>query len=428
MGSKTNLYEFSKKAGLLWLAFFVLAIGAPEDSARAAKGVVGLGGGYHLPNEQLDVLGTQPTPMPLHGGPSISVHGGYHLIDAVALELHVELLPAYAGPQNAVVLLMPFHIDAVAYFTQGMFRPYISGGVGAYTLVGGELEKDMDFMFTGSVGCQVEIMDMLALRLDARVLVSDGRDQTMAHSLLFTAGLDVLIGSESDVSADIDVETTANETSLQPSNKCTPNASGKLPEGCDDRDEDGIGNADDACPDTAGIAKFKGCPDTDGDGLPDTRDRCPVAHGVANLQGCPDRDGDGIEDSRDGCPEVAGSAERHGCPDRLPAELERLNGVLLGVTFSRDSTLSPGSGTTLSRLASALSRHPEVSVEVLVYTKMGRNAGQQTELAQERAQVIFNSLIQMGVAPTRLKAVGLGPVLAQGESQPSDRIELKIQR
>ena len=417
-----------RKASPMWLAFFVLLSSFGGQQVQASSGILGLGVGYHLPSEQLDVLGSQPAPTPLHGGPHIGLYGGYHIIEPIALELHLGLLPAYAGPQNAVVFLIPFHLDVIAYFTEGSFRPYISGGAGAYALVGGELEKDVDFMFTGSLGCQIEMSDMLALRADVRVLVSDGRDQTMGHSLLFSLALDVMLG---DGSTGDEAPTPLTNDSLgmqKSSSRCVPDASGKVPEGCNDRDDDGISNADDSCPDTAGIAKFKGCPDTDGDGLPDTRDRCPVTAGVEKLGGCPDRDGDGIEDSRDGCPEVAGSPERHGCPDRLPAELERLNGVLSGVAFSEASTLSPGSGTTLSRLASALSRHPEVSVEILVYTQLGRNSGQQSELAQERAQVIFNTLVQMGVAPTRLKPVGLGSVLAQGETQPSDRIELRIQR
>ena len=429
MDSYIHSGKLVRKASPSWLAFFMLLISFGAGSVQASPGTLGLGVGYHLPSEQLDVLGSQPSPTPLHGGPHIGLHGGYHIIEPVALELHLGFLPAYAGPQNATVFLIPFHLDVIAYFTEGSFRPYVSGGAGAYALVGGELEKDVDFMFTGSLGCQIAMSDMLALRADVRVLVSDGRDQTMAHSLLFSLALDVMLGDESSGDEANNTPLPINETGLRKSSlRCVPDASGAVPEYCNDRDDDGISNADDSCPDTAGIAKFKGCPDTDGDGLPDTRDRCPVTAGVEKLGGCPDRDGDGIEDSRDGCPEVAGSPERHGCPDRLPAELERLNGVLSGVAFSEASTLSPGSGTTLSRLASALSRHPEVSVEILVYTQLGRNSGQQSELAQERAQVIFNTLVQMGVAPTRLKPVGLGSVLPQGETEPADRIELRIQR
>ena len=55
-----------------------------------------------------------------------------------------------------------------------------------------------------------------------------------------------------------------------------------------DRDGDGIDDSMDACPDVAGIAKFKGCPDTDGDGIADNMDKCPNKFGTAANQGCPE--------------------------------------------------------------------------------------------------------------------------------------------
>ncbi|HQW94142.1 MAG TPA: hypothetical protein PKY28_13625, partial [Ferruginibacter sp.] len=46
--------------------------------------------------------------------------------------------------------------------------------------------------------------------------------------------------------------------------------------------------------------------DRDGDGIPDADDKCPDVAGLASLQGCPDRDGDGIADGDDKCPDVPG--------------------------------------------------------------------------------------------------------------------------
>lgn len=83
-----------------------------------------------------------------------------------------------------------------------------------------------------------------------------------------------------------------------------------------DRDEDGIPDKDDQCPDTPGLVEFDGCPDLDGDKIPDYKDKCPETPGLAAFEGCPDRDGDGIQDSEDDCPDEAGKAEFNGCPDR----------------------------------------------------------------------------------------------------------------
>lgn len=80
-----------------------------------------------------------------------------------------------------------------------------------------------------------------------------------------------------------------------------------------DADNDGISDAEDACPNTAGLKEYQGCPDTDGDGVVDKNDACPTVKGTLN--GCPDSDGDGIADNNDTCPEVAGVAAANGCPD-----------------------------------------------------------------------------------------------------------------
>ncbi len=89
-----------------------------------------------------------------------------------------------------------------------------------------------------------------------------------------------------------------------------------------DADEDGVLNADDACPMRAGTAEFNGCPeqpvDTDGDGIVDALDYCPNRSGSADTRGCPDAprdtDGDGFPDALDVCPNRAGTAEFRGCP------------------------------------------------------------------------------------------------------------------
>ena len=54
--------------------------------------------------------------------------------------------------------------------------------------------------------------------------------------------------------------------------------------------------------------------DKDNDGVPDSDDKCPEIAGLANLQGCPDKDADGIADIADKCPDVAGAASNQGCP------------------------------------------------------------------------------------------------------------------
>ncbi len=82
-----------------------------------------------------------------------------------------------------------------------------------------------------------------------------------------------------------------------------------------DRDNDGISDKKDDCPDVAGLEAFNGCPDTDGDGIVDSKDNCPKVKGLVALNGCPDSDGDGVADKDDACPEVKGLVALNGCPD-----------------------------------------------------------------------------------------------------------------
>ncbi len=98
-----------------------------------------------------------------------------------------------------------------------------------------------------------------------------------------------------------------------------------------DRDQDGVPNDKDACPDEAedfdGFEDDDGCPelDNDGDGIPDRDDLAPDLpedfDGFEDEDGRPDNDndGDGIPDARDACPnepeDFDGDRDLDGCPD-----------------------------------------------------------------------------------------------------------------
>jgi len=98
-----------------------------------------------------------------------------------------------------------------------------------------------------------------------------------------------------------------------------------------DRDEDGVTDDRDPCPeDHEDLDNFEdadGCPDLDNDqdGLPDSADKCPNQaedlDGFEDKDGCPDpdNDGDGVPDINDHCvaePETKnGFDDADGCPD-----------------------------------------------------------------------------------------------------------------
>jgi outer membrane protein OmpA-like peptidoglycan-associated protein len=96
-----------------------------------------------------------------------------------------------------------------------------------------------------------------------------------------------------------------------------------------DKDRDGIADVDDACPNTAGLPNAEvtknGCPpDTDNDGQHDLVDACADDPGETSddpkLNGCPrDSDGDSITDRQDSCPSDPGAPHdepsKNGCPE-----------------------------------------------------------------------------------------------------------------
>ena len=94
-----------------------------------------------------------------------------------------------------------------------------------------------------------------------------------------------------------------------------------------DRDGDGVLDADDKCPDVAGLATLGGCPDKDSDGIADADDKCPDVAGLAKYGGCPipDTDGDGINDEEDKCPAVKGVAANQGCPEISKAVIDKID-------------------------------------------------------------------------------------------------------
>ena len=107
-------------------------------------------------------------------------------------------------------------------------------------------------------------------------------------------------------------EPSRNCKSSQPQNQPEP----EEPETVADRDNDGVPDDEDECPNTGGDVDSTGCPvveeeDSDNDGVPDDVDRCPNTPAGSNPSnsrpGCPaatqpDSDNDGVPNATDACP------------------------------------------------------------------------------------------------------------------------------
>ncbi len=210
-------------------------------------------------------------------------------------------------------------------------------------------------------------------------------------------------------------------------------------DGCPDydNDRDGIPDGDDPCPldpeDRDGFQDDDGCPDpdNDGDGIIDANDGCPDdaedKDGFQDADGCPDpdNDGDGVLDNQDACPDTPPgvAVDDRGCevvvqaavvvPLVVPVDESM---ILEGVAFKSGSAqLTAESIGVLSRVAGQLQDNPDVRVEVRGHTDSTGSAETNRDLSHRRAMAVRDVLIQLGVSPSRVTAVGYG------EDSPIDR-------
>ncbi|HWM88470.1 MAG TPA: OmpA family protein, partial [Kofleriaceae bacterium] len=166
----------------------------------------------------------------------------------------------------------------------------------------------------------------------------------------------------------------------------------RAPDG--DRDDDGIRDRDDGCPDVP----------EDHDGFQD-RDGCPEL----------DNDRDRIADADDLCidrPEVYNTVEdEDGCPDRGPViEREGEIELLEVIQFEFDSAvIRPESHGILRAVARTILLNPKIEkLEVQGHTDERGSAAYNLDLSRRRAASVLDFLVAEGVARPRLTSRGYG--------------------
>ncbi len=249
-----------------------------------------------------------------------------------------------------------------------------------------------------------------------------------------------------------------------------------------DNDEDGVIDPDDKCPMEPGVPEAEGCPmgDSDGDGLTDDIDKCPNdpedKDGFEDEDGCPDvdNDKDGVLDVDDKCPldpeDKDDFEDEDGCPDpdndkdgfldkddQCPNEPETINGnkdddgcpdkgktkvilkkekieILEKVYFdTAKATIKPRSFNLLGQVASILKAYGDITkVRIEGHTDSRGGDAYNKQLSDDRAKSVRQYLIDKGIAPDRLEAVGYGeerPIASnqtgQGREQ-NRRVEFRI--
>ncbi len=205
--------------------------------------------------------------------------------------------------------------------------------------------------------------------------------------------------------------------------------------GCPDQDGDTVADKDDACIDVAGLPVLKGCPDADGDGVADQNDKCPTVKGEKANSGCPwpDTDGDKVLDKDDKCPTVAGTVANNGCPEVTEDTMKKLNDYAKTILFdTAKSSFQKQTYQVLQAMVAILKEYPTAKFALEGHTDSDGKDATNLALSQGRASAVRAYLIENGIAADRLTSEGFGetkPVASNktkaGKAQ-NRRVEVKL--
>ncbi|WP_438711879.1 DUF5723 family protein [Aquimarina muelleri] len=180
-----------------------------------------------------------------------------------------------------------------------------------------------------------------------------------------------------------------------------------------DTDGDTILDKDDNCPEEAGEVDNGGCPwpDTDGDTILDKDDNCPDVAGPIDNGGCPwpDTDGDSVLDKDDNCPDIAGTVANNGCPEVTEEIQKTLNNYAKTILFDLGkSSIKKESNQALGDIINILNEYPTAKFTVEGHTDSAGSNTLNQRLSDSRANSVKNYLVENGVDKFRLSAIGYG--------------------
>jgi len=155
--------------------------------------------------------------------------------------------------------------------------------------------------------------------------------------------------------------------------------------------------------------------DADGDGVKDGDDACPQEAGPSANKGCPwaDSDKDGVLDKDDKCPKVVGTIANNGCPEEPKAptvEVQaKLNEYARTILFDTGkSSIKAESTAVMVDIITILSEYPNARFTVEGHTDSQGSASSNQALSDSRANSVRDFLVERGVSPTTLSAIGYG--------------------
>lgn len=324
----------------------------------------------------------------------------------------------------------------LAYVPRAAARwvPFLLVGGGPETVFSSSpfVQTDADAAAYWGAGLRYQLQPTFALRLDLRQGVIAGRDAERTATYEVNLGLSkaIMFGPAPKPSLPSDRD---DDGIVDAGDKCRDEAetynSYQDEDGCPDNadlDNDGIKNQDDTCPERIenfnGIADDDGCPETDDDNdrILSHLDKCPDAaedyDKFEDEDGCPDidNDRDGVSDALDECPAEPesrnGYRDEDGCPDELPREIAKYAGVVPGISFEMgDARIKKSSNATLKEAVRVFRKYPELRISIIGHTDDIGTREENLDLSKRRAEAVKWWLVDRGIMPERIEAVGKGP-------------------
>lgn len=294
-------------------------------------------------------------------------------------------------------------------------NPFLSAGVGT-----GRYDNRWAVYTPVGAGLQLRLDPENYIFLQANYRISL-QQKNLDNNLFFSLGMTQSIGSPKKREEPKPLPAPPVVVNVDRDNDGVPDSVDACPDlaglpalhGCPDADGDGIADKDDKCPNEKGVAKYNGCPipDSDGDGINDEEDKCPQQKGTAKYQGCPipDSDGDGVNDEEDKCPTLAGDPANQGCPVIKEEVKKRVDHAAQHIYFATGSAvLLKKSFIGLNEVVQLMKDDAGLKLYVDGYTdNTGKPATNQV-LSEKRAASVADYLSSKGVGAARIVSAGHG--------------------
>jgi OOP family OmpA-OmpF porin len=442
----------------------VATLPAPTWAVEPAAVEVGAFGGYNVLSANSELGDAAVADYVPASAPLLGLRGGYWVNSWLAAEVETKYAPAQfrSGGISAGVLGARAHARAILTPNLAV-QVFATLGMGAERLMTDPRpalsNSDVDAAYIAGLGVRVPLTDRLGARVDSRFLLVPGREG-MALNQEYHFGVYLQLGTGSD----------ATPTAADRDNDGVPDARDRCPDqpevrngiddddGCPDTDPDadgdGIADSRDKCPNEPetrnGYQDDDGCPDAapdaDKDGIADARDKCPTeaetVNGYQDDDGCPDKapdgDGDGVADSRDKCPTQPetknGFQDEDGCPDEVPTALKKVVGAIRGIEFAENQAeITKSSYKVLNTVVETLKAQSDSRVVVEGHTDNTGTPERNRELGLARAEAVKSYLVSKGIAAERITTVGFGSDKPVADNSTADgraknrRIEFKLQ-